>query len=530
MWLAVVFAGSDVLSGQRIIDGGAGSGRPILYVADGRVQVKADGTAIGTSPANSVKPANVFIAQFDVNQTLSSLNGTTFATDAATYSVMPTFGLSGDTGFFEAFLGTVGAAHWGLGTLSTDDRQMLEGYLADSFGTQGDLPADHPYKTAPPTVAGGPTLTANNGSLVLSGRTANLLLGHTLPAAPGLIGLDGRPLQARAARRIASEVGAIALAGQEAALRQARMLFAASGSINLSGRAVSLLHGYSLAAGAGGLAIAGGAAQLRRSSQLTAAGGSIQLTGWSASLDRVGRYGLDAAGIAFNVVGAPAVLRLRRRLSASAGLLTVTGGAAVLVKPGRYAINAASGSFAVNGGAAGGRAARHMVADARQLAWSGAPAVLRVARRVAPATGVYALNLRSASLTIGGALPPIEIPVANRFIVPARQRAFVITARPRAFIIRKGARMSPIRKHRTEERRYSADWTFDLAGQSITGDIVASSNDPALIVDRVTYAGAIMWFWLRGGTPGEVSTILFTAPTSGQEHLSWAQTVSIPSV
>ena len=159
---------------------------------------------------------------------------------------------------------------------------------------------------------------------------------------------------------------------------------------------------------------------------------------------------------------------------------------------------------------------------------AGQPASLRLARHLHAGPGVFALTLRSAALTIGGALPPIVIPVANRFTVPARQRAFVITARPRAFVIRKGARMSPIRKYRAEERQYSADWTPDLAGQAITGDIVATSNDPALIVDRVTYVGAIMRFWLRGGTPGEVSTITFTAPTSGQEHLSWVQTVSIP--
>ena len=35
---------------------------------------------------------------------------------------------------------------------STDDRQKLEGYLAWKWGLEANLPADHPYKTTPPTV------------------------------------------------------------------------------------------------------------------------------------------------------------------------------------------------------------------------------------------------------------------------------------------------------------------------------------------------------------------------------------------
>ena len=38
------------------------------------------------------------------------------------------------------------------GPLTTADRQKLEGYLAWKWGLEADLPAGHPYKTAPPTV------------------------------------------------------------------------------------------------------------------------------------------------------------------------------------------------------------------------------------------------------------------------------------------------------------------------------------------------------------------------------------------
>ena len=47
------------------------------------------------------------------------------------------------------------------GTLSPEDRQKLEGYLAWKWGTQAALPGGHPYKSAapessdttPPTIA-----------------------------------------------------------------------------------------------------------------------------------------------------------------------------------------------------------------------------------------------------------------------------------------------------------------------------------------------------------------------------------------
>ena len=38
------------------------------------------------------------------------------------------------------------------GTLSTTDRQKLEGYLAWKWGLQANLPAGHPYKNSPPTI------------------------------------------------------------------------------------------------------------------------------------------------------------------------------------------------------------------------------------------------------------------------------------------------------------------------------------------------------------------------------------------
>ncbi|WP_293873611.1 MULTISPECIES: hypothetical protein [unclassified Sphingomonas] len=125
------------------------------------------------------------------------------------------------------------------------------------------------------------------------------------------------------------------------------------------------------------------------------------------------------------------------------------------------------------------------------------------------------------------AFESIDIPLRNRFVIPARQRRFTIPARQRAFVIRKGTCMSSITKYAAEERQYQADWSADLNGQTIAGEIVATSSDPTLIVDRVTYNGALMKFWVKGGASGRLSTIRFDAPTSGGEGLVWQQTVVV---
>jgi hypothetical protein len=117
--------------------------------------------------------------------------------------------------------------------------------------------------------------------------------------------------------------------------------------------------------------------------------------------------------------------------------------------------------------------------------------------------------------------------LAHRFIVPARQRSFTVQRRPRAFLMRTGSTMLSISKFLAEERQYQADWTPDLAGQTIAGDPVVSSSDPTLIVDQISMAGAVMKYWLRGGTSGRPATIRFVAATSGGEDLVFEQTVIV---
>jgi hypothetical protein len=51
------------------------------------------------------------------------------------------------------FVGNFAEIVFLTGEINNIDRQQMEGYLAWKWGTQSQLPADHPYKSAAPTVA-----------------------------------------------------------------------------------------------------------------------------------------------------------------------------------------------------------------------------------------------------------------------------------------------------------------------------------------------------------------------------------------
>ena len=81
--------------------------------------------------------------KFSINGTLEDTgdtygSGDLTATDMGRGQFSPTW----DGGVAEVII---------VPTLSTDDRQRLEGYLAWKWGLQGSLPGGHPYESAAPT-------------------------------------------------------------------------------------------------------------------------------------------------------------------------------------------------------------------------------------------------------------------------------------------------------------------------------------------------------------------------------------------
>lgn len=65
-------------------------------------------------------------------------------------SSSPWIGYTGSGGY--AWYGPIVEIVASTNDSSTEERQKLEGYLAWKWGLEANLPADHPYKSAPPTV------------------------------------------------------------------------------------------------------------------------------------------------------------------------------------------------------------------------------------------------------------------------------------------------------------------------------------------------------------------------------------------
>ncbi|WP_267396723.1 MULTISPECIES: hypothetical protein [unclassified Sphingomonas] len=384
------------------------------------------------------------------------------------------------------------------GALSVADVQNLQGYLAWGAGVQGDLAADHPSKSGPPMVAGGPTLSAGTGAMAISGKPAALLHGFTMPADAGRLAIAGRDVALRDGRRLVVEKGALVLAGVPVILRPSRVL----------------------GAGAGSFSFAGGGSQAIYARRLAADAGSLHLVGTDASFTKIGKRSWMAETGQLILAGQGTELVTRRRLVADGAALALTSSPVTLRAHRRFRLEAEA--FAIAGSEIGA-VGRQLHAEAGTLAIIAAPIALRVHRRLVARPGRFALTPQSATLSCAGV--PVVVAPFNYFVVPAQQRAFTVPVRQRHFTICKGTIMSII-KPPAAERRYDADWRQDLAGQEIVGEIEATSTDPLLVVDRIEHKDGVMSFWLKGGTPRGVAAIEFIAPTSGGEHLTWRVAVA----
>jgi hypothetical protein len=70
--------------------------------------------------------------------------------DTSTFN-HPQYGLATDPRNIACSVGTMGETIIYVGSLSSTQRQQIEGYLAWKWGVQADLPTNHPFKNAAPT-------------------------------------------------------------------------------------------------------------------------------------------------------------------------------------------------------------------------------------------------------------------------------------------------------------------------------------------------------------------------------------------
>ena len=120
--------------------------------------------------------ASDFVVDFSANSPIS-VTGMTVGRDR-TYSGRGWEGLIGEVIAFNS-------------KLSTADRQKTEGYLAWKWGTEGSLPAAHPYKSAAPTQIGITSITPATGPGATP--TSVTIAGTDFDVSTPTVTIDGEP-------------------------------------------------------------------------------------------------------------------------------------------------------------------------------------------------------------------------------------------------------------------------------------------------------------------------------------------------
>lgn len=237
---------------------------------------------------------------------------------------------------------------------------------------------------------------------------------YTLTADAGSLEITGVDATLTAARKLIAEAGAIELTGVDAALVVSRVLVAAAGSLTFTGVDATLTYTpvggptYTLAADAGSYVLTGTDAALVVARVLAANAGTLALTGTDAALT-VARTILAEAG-ALELSGADATLTVSRILAAAPGVIELTGTDAALT------------------------VGRVLAAQAGSLTLTGTDAALIASRVLVAGAGSIELTGVAVTFLYSGA-EPVVTPDSRIYVINAEDRIYVIVLEDRALAI-----------------------------------------------------------------------------------------------
>jgi len=184
------------------------------------------------------------------------------------------------------------------GTLKAGGVPGVSGFtIAGSFGDMDDTQTGY-------------TITAESGSVAITGTAASTLVGRKVTADAGSYALTGTAANLLVGHRIVCDSGSVAITGTNAELTLSSsdpILDAEPGAVAITGTAAGLLAARRLSAEAGAYAIGGTDAGLSKGLRLTCESGAVALTGTDAAV-RVGRR-VDAQAGAVTITGTDANLQ-----------------------------------------------------------------------------------------------------------------------------------------------------------------------------------------------------------------------------
>lgn len=268
----------------------------------------------------------------------------------------------------------------------------------------------------PLAIVGALVLTADPGTVPITGTVAGLRAARMVAASSGSVPITGSVVGLQRALKVVAASGSVPITGTVAGLKAARMVAASSGAVPITGSNAGLVTARKVTAASGAVPITGSVAGLQRALKLGAASGAVPISGTAAGLS-IGRK-INASAGAVPITGTVASLHAARVLGASSGAVSINGTVAGLQRALKVA--ASSGSVPINGtdatltkgGGMGGN--KTLAADSGPIPITGSSAVLRIARRVTassgavPVTGIAAvLRAARAILASSGAVPII---------------------------------------------------------------------------------------------------------------------------
>jgi hypothetical protein len=157
IWMACVFKSTDDSGVQNIFEKGATS-FGLRVLANGNLQMIMGSTTFAAvqNSGNWSRTEFVLTTAARVSNTNSGfINGSasdsTGLTDNGSISNSDVLDIGSRAVGAGAMTGDIAEVLVGGATLTSSDRQKLEGYLAWKWGLEDNLPSAHPYKTFPPT-------------------------------------------------------------------------------------------------------------------------------------------------------------------------------------------------------------------------------------------------------------------------------------------------------------------------------------------------------------------------------------------
>ena len=179
IWVAIVFKATDDSSVNFILEKGTTS-FAVMNTASGVLQLRLGGTTNipEQSAGNWSRTDFVLVSGSRVSSTCTGfVNGsamtTTSTTNTGSISNSDVLDIGASAVGGNPLTGDVAEVLVGGATLSSSDREKLEGYLAWKWGLQDNLPSSHPYKTFPPTFSLPTVYWTGGGNLANVSDTGN---------------------------------------------------------------------------------------------------------------------------------------------------------------------------------------------------------------------------------------------------------------------------------------------------------------------------------------------------------------------